>query len=806
MFFWGQHHCSHAQTYFTAAERNNILERHKEKLANEALKIFDKQTRSNTIAGGHEIFKQMANYKGLYESLEIVDIGIESFRLDPLLVIGFDYKRHNNQHHLLYFSNTSLAVQAFVVRDRKIVFTTAQPAVPLEGSIRMARLYQDYESDRLFAIVLLRRGINSIKLFEIEDGLKLAERELKHEFRLHENVVAINVVRTNTGRKQRVVALIDAGHQISQHFQVEKDKEIIKVVMPGALHLRKLHIQSQVFLIFSNATHWGAFRYNDETEAELINLYRVKSPIVDIRTFSNGHRYYVAVACQNQQLIYQWKSKLGFRGVAKTYYKRVYKINAITISYARVDNFFYFDQYGSNTLTFFAYDITNSAFTNLGRFEKTAIAYPNVIFDQHYSSHFFDRDLAFELKLADAQIYLVSFKTTISQNPKRQVKGSIHNLQRYDKSVFEKRIDALRRNIINLERRETISKRVLNLNFTFDVEFRANVIVNRYESFDRKVPEKIIINNHVFENQDMLVPLPELHQSLSNVRDAWDRVNRILNTDVVFKSSNSRITGSKDFVNRIFVNRIQANEARIGIYKGLYVTNILANLYRTSKNDKITGRKTFLGPVSMNQFLDVKQINGINPEHFLYAQLDQQIDANLWYKQVHVDKLTIGDSLSRNVSFSRAILINQDQSPPITIQHRPLFGQLNAESLSANLINNVSISLLEGQLLKHNALKPQVFKVRVNVPTLHTSGDISCKTVNSFDISEALRRLIRKKKNGVFTKNVHFKGDVHINRLQVNGLMNRIELDKDLVNKYADQVSLSLFTKLPFLLLTLFLF
>ncbi|KPM11347.1 hypothetical protein QR98_0099180 [Sarcoptes scabiei] len=363
-----------------------ILDRHRQNLAREGMKMFENQfdlgsNQDHLISSFRnqaKLFNQMINYQGLYENLSIQNLSFRLLnvcdkRIDP--IIGIDYKRHRNRHHLVCFSSNAFVVQKFWINplDQTLEYDRNENNTikMINGNLKQIRFYRDYEADELFIASLLNIGaIQQIYLFQIFDDSRIIDKGLLHTFHLHEQVIAIDVLQYDNG-KNRIVVLIDSGWKSLKNFHLETDKSLILIVAQQAYRLRTMRIQSQGFIIASNKTHWIVYRFQEKHQAEQVNLFQMNHVIQDIQLFQNGHRYYVGIATHREQYIYQWRDgKKGFRGVARIRSNMVYKMNALTISYSREDNFFYFDQFDSDILTIYGYDITNGIFEKINRITK----------------------------------------------------------------------------------------------------------------------------------------------------------------------------------------------------------------------------------------------------------------------------------------------------------------------------------------------------------------------------------------------------------------------------------------------------
>ena len=771
--------------FFTEQQKNQIINIHKQRLANEALKIFENQVRAKAQ---NDIFNQMINYKGLYENLYVNSINSSVLNCNEYLssLIGFDYKRHDNRHHLVCFSNSTFVVQTFDIVDGHIQFEWSSSDINhVKGVLKQAKLYREYDTDRLYLAVLIDRGVFTIRLYEIVNK-KVVDKEVLHEFQLFERVVSIDVVHYDNN-KQRVVALIKT-NKLEYKKPVELTDMVVKVKVKDALILQTFRLQSQGFIVFSNRSHWSVYRYQDD-DSELVNEFMLSHAIYDIELFNNGHRYYAGVATENVQYIYQWKDRQRFTGVARIYLKRVYKMNALTISYAREDNIIYFDQRGVDSLLLYAYDITNSVFVNLQTFSKKALQLPDVDFDRKHSNHFFERNIIYELKLYDSKIYVFSYVTTIAHNVDKGKRSQISRLQQYDKTIYERKINNIKQNVLKLNKQETISKKAVNLTFNFDVEFRAKVIVKRFESLDQNRPEKLIVNHQTYDNRDMLVPVEHLRQHLQQVTQWMHNIKKFLKEEVVYKSKNAIITGYKEFVGHFSGKKIHCLRSYIDLYQSRHVNRILKSLYRSSNNVLITGRKIFSYPVFVERFLQVEQINKLDPSSFMFANLAQEIYANLLYKDVKVDNLyAVNQQLAPNISLSNAVFINQNGDKPITIRHKLLFDHLNTDNLQVNQINNVPISTLHGKIFLRNIPHLQQFNVSTRIPRIRTRNNFNANHINGFSSFEVFGNLLRKRSLGMVKRNVQFNGDVHVRYVNLVGQINNVRIPEDLLDRYSDQV------------------
>lgn len=314
--------------YFTEKQKNDIINRHKQRLANEAMKIFESQfDQSSTSSYSPEIFNRMINYKGLYENLEIKNIsaglfpstGLCNEMINPL--IGFDYQRYHNNHYLLCYSNRTFSVRSFRVNKQKIIFEHPSPLQfrHVDGILQM-KFYHKYVSNQLFIAALLSNGyLQQIRTFELVEqkntnSLKIQlDKEVLHTFSLEQRVLQLDVVHFDND-KCRIVALINSltgifDEELPFIIKTDPNTNIITVVGQQVLRLRTIRFQSQGFLVVANYTHWAVYHYQSNGIVELVNIFRMRFFIKDVQVFNNGYRYYVGIATLNEQYIYQWKNR-----------------------------------------------------------------------------------------------------------------------------------------------------------------------------------------------------------------------------------------------------------------------------------------------------------------------------------------------------------------------------------------------------------------------------------------------------------------------------------------------------------------
>ncbi|OTF79174.1 hypothetical protein BLA29_004674, partial [Euroglyphus maynei] len=266
-----------------------------------------------------EMFNQMINYKGLYENLDIRNVSVEKivdkFINENQTLVGLDYKRHHNRHFIVHFFNHSFIVRTFHLdHSQNLVYDFSTHANPIKvpGTLIQMKFYRHYDTDQLFLAALIFNGLYEIRLYEVQDNARIIDKELLHTFKIHERVVAIDVLHFDRN-KYRLVTLIDSGWKQLDEFRLEvttddndEQHSIICLTAQNALRIRTLRIQSHGFIVVANTTHWAAYRYHDQM-AETVNYFQMRYFIRDVQLFSNGHRYYVGVATHNEQYIYQWK-------------------------------------------------------------------------------------------------------------------------------------------------------------------------------------------------------------------------------------------------------------------------------------------------------------------------------------------------------------------------------------------------------------------------------------------------------------------------------------------------------------------
>lgn len=313
--------------YFTEKQKNEIINRHKQRLANEAMKIFESQfDQSSASSYSPEIFNRMINYKGLYENLEIKNISAGFFPSISLCheitspLIGFDYQRYHNNHYLLCYSNRTFSVRSFRVNKQKIIFEHPSPSQNrhVDGILQM-KFYHKYVSNQLFIVALLSNGyLQQIRTFELvnqpkSNSLKIQlDKEVLHTFSLGQRVLQLNVIHFDND-KCRIVALINSPTGIFDEespfiIKTDPNSNIVTVIGQQVIRLRTIRFQSLGFLVVANYTHWAVYNYQSNGIVELVNIFRMRFFIKDVQVFNNGYRYYVAIVTLNEQYIYQWKN------------------------------------------------------------------------------------------------------------------------------------------------------------------------------------------------------------------------------------------------------------------------------------------------------------------------------------------------------------------------------------------------------------------------------------------------------------------------------------------------------------------
>ncbi|OTF69628.1 hypothetical protein BLA29_009565, partial [Euroglyphus maynei] len=217
----------------------------------------------------------------------------------------------------------------------------------------------------------------------------------------------------------------------------------------------------------------------------------------------------------------------------------VYKMNSITLSYSREDNFFYFDQLNEDKIRIYGYDITNSAFLLLRTISKSKHLNMSttVVFHPLYSVSFYDRNFAFELRLTTkSELYFFTYDTIITHSgekrnaEKTSQSNNLYNLQRYNKQLYERKIEQMTKNVFKLDQQQTISKLAVNLTLFFNVTFRANVHVRRYQIDDpvSSMMEKIYINRRDYAMNELRISTNIIRKQLQQIVYRMDSLKRKL--------------------------------------------------------------------------------------------------------------------------------------------------------------------------------------------------------------------------------------------------------------------------------------
>lgn len=861
---------------FTARERELILERHRQRLDQEALAVFEEKIKGGTgreirsnIGGSSGVsgtgsesnFHLLMNYDGLYDQLALGNVSWNGFSCgdsnllgSPLL--GIDYRRHADRHYLLCFSSDVLLLRTFTLYGSGLhldpTFSLRRLRDDEHGSsIKQAIFYTHYNTGRLFIAVLTRGGgglLYSLLTYEVElpeiEGSptptssvsKIAPRGLGHRFALGETVVAIDSLHYGLNRHKLVAMLTGKQFEVVQSDSLP----IIKLTMPEASLLKTLRITTQGFLLAANSTHWGAFRV-EETDSELVALYRSYSPIVDLQTMAFGdstRAQYVAVAAHYHQMIYRWDSEAdSFKGSAKMRLPGVYKMNVLGVSYGREDVLFYFDQQqdkaNSNETLIYGFDSNSGAFVKMTAVVRPLSGLPaNLQFVPSYGVHFSQRHTAFEIKVASGAgipnqqhpLYLFAFQTFIEdnsftaqngrkQNRRRDPRPDIAGLQLIaERQTMEHKLNNMLQATNNFERTETLSKKPVNVTFAFDVRLQSRIITKRLvvespannvengPSFPRS---QWIINRRRFNGSDILVRLDKLRQLLPVVSDRATKLKQELDTEVVYRSSRHiTLTGFKEFVNSVVaVPSIEAGRAFVNLYRREYVGELLSKMYRLSgsSNVLIGGTKLLAVNSVVQSFLKLGRLNGALLEDFLYGSLPQEVHTQLWYRRLTVDQLQLAtDQLAANVSLSKAVFINQAGNPPVTIANRAIFSSLDVAHLTVDTIDHLPMSRLPGMVLRKSVRKGvQTFRLPTRMASLHvTAGELTTDVLNEVNASSVFANLVRRSGVVHLQAPVRIVGDAQIRTLLIDGRLNGVRVPEDLLDGFSDQVKIFAILKL----------
>lgn len=483
-------------------------------------------------------------------------------------------------------------------------------------------------------------------------------------------------------------------------------------------------------------------------------------------------------------------------------------MNIITMSYSREDNFFYFDNVADDdSVSIFSYDITNSMFVLIRTFSKSKHFQmpPKFTFNPFLDSiNFYDYNVAYELKLSsdNENVILITYETSIThdmnpQNTNDQKSSSrtmlMHNLQRYNKEMYEYRIAQITRNLFKLDQKETISKFVSNLTFNFNVTFRANVRVNRILITEPSDTKRININRRDYALDELSVSMNKLRQQVNQLSKRKEILNSRLNNDVVYRNQNTKINDYKHFINKVYVKKIYAsNGAYVGMYFNLNMDYILDNLYRLSEPNKvITGRKIFTADLNVEKFLAVNKINDIAVQNFLYTDLEQDIYSNFWYGQnLHARNIFVPNGLlSPNISLTAALFINQNLSniEPIKIRNKLVFDSIAIDHLYVDKIDGIKIGDLSERILTRDHTK-QVIKVPTYIERLNARRDINIHYINGHNVDNFFQNLIRINRNVEFNEPVQFLSDVTMDFVNIKGKVNNVKIPDDLMDQHSKQV------------------
>ncbi len=687
-----------------------------------------------------------------------------------------------------------------------------------------------------------------------------------HRFALGETVAAIESLHYGLNSHKLVVLLTGA------NFEVEAasltDSSIIKLTMPGASLLKTMRITTQGFIIAANGSHWGAFRVA-ETEAERVALYRSYSAIVDLQTMAFGdstRQQYVAVVAQYHQMIYRWEGEgvgvgVGtFKPSTKMLNPAVYRMNTLRVSYLREDLLFYFDQHEqqlspalpsllSNETVVYGFDSNSELFIRVTSMPRPFRGLPpSLTFAPLYDVHFSQAQVAFQIKVAAPaaaaaaasghhyhhQLYLFAFHTRIEdssssyfgskqgrspqqQQQRRDPRPDIAGLQLIaERATMEHKLNNMLQATNSFERTETLSRRPVNVTFTFAVRLQSRIITKRLvvdqdgrsarsaSESGHSFPSQWIINKRRFNGSDILVRLDKLRHLLPLVADRSRLVKQELDTDVVYRHSRSlAIPAFKEFVNpMVAVPMIEARESVIDLYRrGQYVGELLAKMYRLGAGAPpgadvlIRGTKLLaVNHVAVHAFLLLGRLNGARLEDYLYGGLAQEVHAQLWYRRLTVETLQLAsDQLAANVSLSRAVFINQAGSPPLTIRHRAIFSSLDVGRLTVDRVDHLDMSRLPGQVLRRSVTgqQAQIFRLPTRMARLQVTGaggGLTTELLNGRNASAVFANLVRRSGVVHLQAPVRIVGDARIASLFTDGQLNGVRVPEDLLDGFSDQV------------------
>ena len=287
------------------------------------------------------------------------------------------------------------------------------------------------------------------------------------------------------------------------------------------------------------------------------------------------------------------------------------------------------------------------------------------------------------------------------------------------------------------------------------------------------------------------------------LRESEKKVERLLkrSENLLSKTKNQTITADYEFGDSVEIGKLMANDVEVSERKlnDVSLEYLAVNALYTDEDSEIWGNKTFSNDLRIHSNLKVNGlVDQVNISDLVLLATNQVIagrkafQGNLFFNATksQMKNLEIRGFVNDvNISKEELMTVKDDQNVSGVYTLKKSL-QLEKD-IRASLVNGINISKLYEEAVLSD-VEQNITGYKRFQSNLEIKGDLvmtAGKTINAVAVSEMGKNVLSSVRSQEFADSFDFQGNVNfLDDLKVDGLINGINLAKDIVHLSRDEV------------------
>ena len=287
------------------------------------------------------------------------------------------------------------------------------------------------------------------------------------------------------------------------------------------------------------------------------------------------------------------------------------------------------------------------------------------------------------------------------------------------------------------------------------------------------------------------------------LRESEKEVERLLkrSENLLSKTKNQTITADYEFGDSVEIGKLMANDVEVSERKlnDVSLEYLAVNALYTDEDSEIWGNKTFSNDLRIHSNLKVNGlVDQVNISDLVLLATNQVIagrkafQGNLFFNATksQMKNLEIRGFVNDvNISKEELMTVKDDQNVSGVYTLKKSL-QLEKD-IRASLVNGINISKLYEEAVLSD-VEQNITGYKRFQSNLEIKGDLvmtAGKTINAVAVSEMGKNVLSSARSQEFADSFDFQGNVNfLDDLKVDGLINGINLAKDIVHLSRDEV------------------